>query len=34
MLNDERGQEINVAIDWKDLEGYKKFLVDRLLGLR
>ena len=34
MLNDERGQEINVAIEWKELEGYKTFLVDRLLGLR
>ena len=34
MPNDERGQEISVAIEWKDLEGYKNFLVDRLLGLR
>ena len=34
LIDDESGQEINVAIEWKDLEGYKQFLVDRLLGLR
>jgi inosine-uridine nucleoside N-ribohydrolase len=34
LLNDERGQAINVAMEWKDLEGYKQFLVDCLLELR
>jgi len=32
VVDDAGGKTIRTAIDWKDFDAYKRFLVDRLIG--